>query len=1134
MSSFAHVASADYPPDVEDLITDHPPASLSVAAVAGFAVIANAASQALLFGIAAGPELDAVSIPLQPFAQNRAPALSVWLPETRSDVVQYVGLAVLSSDGVLRVFRRLSVTSSGVPTCQEIRVLASLVQSSGAEDCVALEVVYVPKAKALFVFGSRNSAAIVSLRTARLEVRPLQQAVHKDRSSLRFGSAFYSAIRSISIGIGGRDDSWMHGTGIHEIVATDYVKDFAVLVRAGGEVEKWGTRGLVWSFNVFDFIPGRDTRNRVESNGITSDGTLVVLVKSWSQTDHSRQIVCFDVRHSEIPQQVELREPIRDIDSQADSPCFMVVSGDTAYLYLEESHTLAWLSVARGVSSDGQVRGSTPIEYCANIIAFLDASHCMPDAATKGGVTACLHTTGVWVASSSVPAPVSMDITEDPRKHDSIRASETILWRAFLQFKVGQRGASKASLRGLVKSLKGFKLCDALSKVLQATSRRIITSDQDAGRDPISLLVDADLEKKQQNHSAYLRMLADGQLFSQIRPNAPSIAEDRLWDAMNTSSRTHVLGDSEMLAAAACLRQFENSLAAVSKEDHERFPIKDTSATQPNANEREEGHDSEVLKRVFRLLNKEGGRSTSNDDVDLTWLYRHPHEFNCFLPALHQSMKEWLSKLQKDANTLEEPEALESVSFRAEMRRIILLSCEAAAAVVQGSLDARGENCELLSNDRDDMDRIESWACDSKTSRDVLWNVADSALFYSRGISPSENRPILNAATKVMDEYLRSSGSRFARKIYVSREPFTRSNAQKRRRTDLDLETSEWGREVRKALDKLRQYGLDDEAFRLAGKYEDYGTMLSLRVHQNGFDKFMEDSLQKFGDEFAFYSFRWLEQRGEICLLLNGASNLSSESDSAHKNNRSERLTSLLSDYLRKDRERFSNLSWMHWFSTGNFVEGINSLVKRVNVVSVPDKPGSKGSAFSLCSIAKLALQAAEKEGGECNRDQGDRLGIMIARLFMISVQEEFSPSRDALMQGADLVRHMIEDSSTDSESLSKRVVEALRVVEVCETIGDPTATELGDYVWRRCVERQRAVWIPLAQNMSSLNDVSIREKLKSTALFKAAQDSELTCDNILDIIDRGNLKESELASSGCAEKVNLLVRTAVALAVSR
>ncbi|KAI0560298.1 hypothetical protein FGB62_117g18 [Gracilaria domingensis] len=483
---FAHVASADYTPDVEDLISDHPAGPLSVAAVACFAIIANASSQALPLGIAADPELDAVSIPLQLYYQERGPALSVWLPETRSDIVKCAGLAVLTPDSVLRVFRRRSITSSGAPTCQELRVLASLIQSSGVEDCLALDVLHVPKAKALFVFGSRNSAAIVSLRASRLEV-------------------------------------------------------------------------------------------------------------------------------------------------------------------------------------------VTPaIEY---------------------------------------------------------KAVE--------------------------------------------------------------------------------------------------------------------------------------------------------------------------LRVVARLL----------------LLYRHPYEFHRFLPTLYKSIKDGLLKLQKDAGGSDELEVLESVSFRAEMRRII-------TSVVQVT----------------------------KT----IWNALRIGFV------------ILEALVMLLSMSICGV-------------------------LDRDLPAS---------------FKFPESHLR--------GTML---------------------------------RSGEF----------------THKNICSERLTSLLSKYLRKDRGQFPNMSWMHWSSTGYFGERINSLFKQVHCVSVPENIGSKASSFSVCSIAKRALEAVKNEDEQCTPDQGGKLGVMIARLFMISVQDEFSPNPDALMHRADLVRHILENSPADSDSLAKRVVEALRVGEVYETMGDLTGVDLGDYVWRRCVELQSALWIPLA-----------------------------------------------------------------------
>lgn len=1139
MTSFAHVANADYPAHVEDLLADHPSEPVSVAAVAGFAVIANSTSQALLFGIAAGAELDAVPIPIQALPDNRPPALSVWLSETRGDVVECVGVAVLSSDGVLRVFRRLPVSTTGVPTCQEIRVLASLNQSAGTDACIALRVVHVLRAKALFVFGSRNSAAIVSLRGARLEVRPLQQSVPSDRSSLRFGSAFYSAMRALSIGIGGKDDDWANGCGIHQLVGSVVLKDCVILTRSGGEVEKWGMRGLVWAFNVFDVVLGRDSRNRAEGAGITSDGTLVVLVRHWAQGSQARQIVCFDVRRNEPPRQIEMREPIRAIESESDSPCFMVISGDTAYLYLEESRTLAWLSVARGVSSDGQVRGSTPIEYCSKVLSFVDASYGMPDAASKGGVTACLHSAGVWVASSSVPAPISMDIAEDPRSHDSVHASLSILWRAFVQYKASQRGAAKASLRGLMHSLAGFKVQEALSQVMQRTSRKIITSVEDLDKDPMALLVDTELEKKQANHNMFLRMLGDGNLFSQIRPDAPSIAEDRIWDAITTSSKFSILTDNEKLGAAVCLRRLENSLTTVPAERHavprsirnnDDEPNATPKASVSDADDGIEKHDAEFLKTVFRLLrNKRSSDSARHRNPDLTWLYRHPSEFHIFLPALYQCMAKGLSKLKIDRNTSAELEVGEGESCRRELKSIILLSCDAAATIVQGSLDAREENYELFSNGRNELTLIDNWVWDKKMCREILWKVAECTLSHSRRLPTSEKPRILRAATVVIDEYLRSSESGLASMRYAS-QGANITNGQKRRRLDADHETSEWGVEVRQALDILRQYGLDDDAFRLAEKYGDFGTMLSLRVQSIEFDSFMNDSLQKFGDEFAFYAFKWLEQKGEIHLLLRGMPGDSSGSDVSHREGRSERLKTLLSEYLQRDREQYTNLAWMHWFFSNDLSTGVEVLLRQIAVLSKPEKKGSASNSLSLCSIAKLALHAAERENLSIP-NQEEQLSIIIARLFLNSVQEEFGSEHDSILRGEALVRRIIEESSSESENLAKRVVQALRVVEVCQTIGDSSVQKLGDYIWRRCVERQSQIWIPLAQDVSGVNDVHLREKLMSTALFRAAQDADVPSSDILNVVERGSFGGSEFVAAGCADAVTRLVRTTVALA---
>ncbi|KAI0560282.1 hypothetical protein FGB62_118g06 [Gracilaria domingensis] len=344
----------------------------------------------------------------------------------------------------------------------------------------------------------------------------------------------------------------------------------------------------------------------------------------------------------------------------------------------------------------------------------------------------------------------------------------------------------------------------------------------------------------------------------------------------------------------------------------------------------------------------------------LLLLYRHPYEFHRFLPTLHKSIKDGLLKLQKDAGGSDELEVLESVSFRADMRRII-------TSVVSKVRWIEGKR-----------------TMNSSQVTKTIWNALRIRFVILEALVVLLSISICG----VLDRDLPAS--------------FTFPESHLR------------------------------------------GTML---------------------------------KSGEF----------------THKNICSERLTSLLSKYLRKDREQFPNLSWMHWSSTGYFGERINSLFKQVHCVSVPENIGSKTSSFSLCSIAKRALEAVKNEGEQCTQDQGGMLGVMIARLFMISVQDDFSPNHDALMHRADLVRHILENSPADSDSLAKRVVEALRVVKVCETMGDLTGVDLGDYVWRRCVELQSALWIPLAQSLSAISEVRLREKLKNTTLFKAVQECGLT-----------------------------------------
>jgi len=138
------------------------------------------------------------------------------------------------------------------------------------------------------------------------------------------------------------------------------------------------------------------------------------------------------------------------------------------------------------------------------------------------------------------------------------------LWRSFLQYCADQRGAAKASLRGLVNSLDAddFDIVEALSEIVEKTSRNIVTSDQDPDKAPLSLLIDTELEKKYQQHILFMKLLSDTQVFSEVRPDAPSTTDDRLWDAIKISSRYSVVTDGEKLSSARRIRDLENLQAS--------------------------------------------------------------------------------------------------------------------------------------------------------------------------------------------------------------------------------------------------------------------------------------------------------------------------------------------------------------------------------------------------------------------------------------------------------------------------------------------------------------------------------------------------------------------------------------------
>lgn len=1163
MTPSARFAETDFPAEVEDLITALPQSAVpSCAAAAGYAVLATESSaHALLFAIAAGSGLDATPIPLQPSSSPHAPSLAAWLAAHDGATVRAVAVAALTRDGTLRVYPSIDVRSPlpARPRCAQLRVSSALAASVNADAVLPALHVARDKDGNLFVFGGRGSAARVFETSSSLEIEPLRRSRDEGAvGSLSFGSVFYSAIRSIGQGVTGRDAEWEAGAGPHEIVgcAATTSSPGVVLARKGGVVEKWGPDGLNWTFCVFDYVGGRGAGRTIVSAHVTSDDTAVVLVKSAVQSDPGHRIVTFDVQSKDnVPKRIELDIPLQDGEEGLESQCLMVVSGDIVYFYAEAIKQLAWLSVARGVSADGQVQGNTLVGSEMKVMSVVDAAFGLEDSGVPGGVAAFIHPAGVWLASSAVPPPMSLDKESGVDDLTTSRSSSSILWRAFLQYCADQKGATRASLQGLVSFLvaEGADVSDVLSSIVEQVSLRIISSVQDSEKAPVALLIDTELEKKHGLHTVFLKLLADPEVFSELRLDAPSVTEDRIWNAIKLSSRYSVLTDGEKLAAARRVRDLENRQSTSGY--YQRFndaasasligseKIRTDVARGPYAKRGtvEDGGVDIERPSVLTSALKLGGTDIVGSKVDkrhedsANELYLKPQEFHRFLPALERSMSDSLAELQSMQTVSEDNGAGDVAALRREAQNIVLLSCEAAIDVVQGSREARELAVEMFSSVPNGMGGIGNWMSDLKTCGNVLMKISQRALDIGAKSRQAEGRQVMHAATLVVDELLSRTPFddtvRNARRVgRLARNP--QAAPRKRRRLDLFFEGTDRGKELRHALNMLRQSNLEEDAFRLAEKYGDYGTMLALRVGSAEFDQFMETSLRKFGDEFGLFAFNWLEERGEIRLLLRGRESEAGNSN-AVVSGRSSRMKALLSEYFRGERRHLSNLAWVHWITQENVVAAADTLIRQVRSIAIPGKPGSAINTPILSSIAKLALHAdvaqGEAQSAETNKND---YNYLTGQLNLSKVQARLDPNADAFLQTEDLVRQFMEMTSGDSEALAEQVVMAIEALRF-SAMEVPKMQALEDSVWRRCVERQSDLWLPIIGTMTTATDIEMRKKLKETALYIAASRLSLSERIITEVIGRGTFESSEFMKHGCTREVSSLVKAAVSLAAA-
>lgn len=1153
MTASMRFAETDYPGEVEDMFAETDPAP-SCVAVAGYALVASATStQALVFAIASGSGVDPIALPLQRHTSHRSPSLSAWPASASADKLHCMGVAVLTGDGVLRVYPRVRIGDPGRHRCDQIRVGSALAASVGIEpeEMVSLKVVRAVDAR-FYVFGGRGSVAVVRDVGGRLMVRPLGRADGDERGSLRFGKMFYSAIRSIG-GSARWDADWERGEGVHEIVACTATNTVSgvVCVKSGGVVERWGEDGMLWSFNVFDFHAGRDPQRSVLTAGLTNDDTLAVLVRSAVPGNVGHGLVTFDVQSVEaIPRRIEMTVPLNDGQVDADFPCLMVLAGDIAYFYISSTRTIAWLSVARGVPAEGQVQGNTSLENDVGMLQVINASFGMPEAAATGGIAAFIRREGVWIVSSAVPAPVSLDKDFPNTSLTSIKDAAPIFWRSFLQYSADQKGAAKATLCALIASLcrDGFDVVEGLSELVERASRKITTSIHDPDTAPMDLLIDTELKKKEEQHKMFLSLLSDAEVFSEVRPDAPSITDDRLWSAIQVNSRSAVVTDGEKLSSARRVRELENRYArdgfahrfnealsaSVLGSEHIRGSERSGSRVGTMLDEAIAEEGPSVLAEALILGGSDmsstrGGRAR-NDSA--TRLYRFPHEFQRFLPALDRCLSDKLAKMQTEQNITDENEDGDGSHHRRAAQNAVLLSCEAVIEVMQGSRRARESTVELLESIPGAMDGVQNWMFDSRTCGSILMKIAQKALDIGSKTRQMEGGQLFRAAVIVIDEIL-------------SRTPFDEPNgntrdgrlkrsgtAKKRRRLDSLFTGSERGRELRTALELLRRNGLDQDAFRLAEKHGDYATMLSLRVSSRDFDGFMEESLEKFGSEFALFAFDWLEERGELRLLLRGHSVDPESTLSGSRVGRSHRMKELLSSYFRVDRKNLSNLAWIHWISQGDLDAAVESLVTQTRRVSTAGKEGSAINSMVLSSIARLAIRARGDAQGSVADDMSTASQYINGRLLLSKLQKTVDADSDCLLSTEELIRRFVDESPTVSESLAERVVLASEALEFSE-VEEDSLQALQDYIWKRCIERQSDLWVPLVDKMGSVSDVEMRQRLKATALYKAATQITMTETRMTEMIGRGVLAATEFEKQDCVPQMATLVKAAVSLAVA-
>lgn len=1174
------IAIAPYPADVEDLLLSASSATadaLSAAGVAGYAVVASAGStRAHLFAVAGAPgssARDALALPLPPpvaGAGLTAPRLAAWRGAN-----SLLSVAALDAAGPLRIYAGVNPSARSPPRPREVRVARALAASARADDAHhhvrACEVVRAAAGDhdALFVFGARGSAAYVRVDASAPQVHHLVReasvAESGKRSGISFGQMFYSALRSISADARPDAADWEAGAGRHRIVGAGALSGqlAACVVREGGAAECWGADNLLWSVDVFEVAVPRVAaeRRRVVRASVSAEDTLICLLEEIVDEVPMFRIVGFGVH--DVPEAVAVQINLSDLtNGRRDVDVCMTLSEGLAYVHVPGTRRLSWVSVARGIVETDQVHGSVVLSEGVQVLHVLDASHASAahsSDAVSGGLVACLCADAVNLVSSGVPAPMSMlgDEVVAPVVQTEEPDVNAMLWRAQLQYKAGQTGAVRASLRGLYRAtyVNGAPSTNFLADVVRDVSQFIISSRSNPANSPVSLLVDDELERRQTEYNSFIRLLGDAEVFNGLREDAHTTTDDRLWDALSPNVRHEVLCHGEKLAVARAVRDVENrhvsgatsntfrnagTTSVVGSEAHARS-MSMAGSILPEDLREVEAELCEGGSVISRALHRAGSLVRTNEigGDEASFLYRYPTYFDAFLPALRDSLADVNRRGQ---TAMEEQTAPGGMVWLRAVRNVTLLACEAAICVVASARETRAAAVSQLERDRFALRGFRQWACDNH-ARATLEILVEAVLEMKGGARLNEMPKVKMAAEIVSDELLACTRTALSDTTGNRAGAHAQSPAMKKRRVAEDG-TSLWGRARTKVLDRLRTFMLPDVALVLAEKYRDFGTIMSLKKESDDFDAYFAEALANYGDEFGFYGLKWLEERGEIKLLLKGRAG-GEDGLQTTVDVRDESVSRLLSTYFREERAGVSNLAWMHWLAEGRMLEGASVLTRHVKDVATPGHPGSLQNTRVLSSIARLAQMAVEMEREDDEESEypdtqegqtqlEEDVHYIRGTWHLASTQHIMADpdALDSLLTLSDLVRAYIDRAPVASRKLARHAAVALEAVDFGEA-SDGEKDELKDYVWRRCVEREGHTWMQIVGGVRGISDGMLRKRLEGTAVYAVARETGTTIEEVREIVGRGAFGIREFVEGGTrGELEGVLVKT-VGLAVS-